>query len=94
MRVLVTGSNGLIGSEAVLYFDAVGANVRGQFGERQHPETHFFDLCCHRFPVRSAATTTRALTSTVRNYSGHGLQLDGLHASGLVELTTGFGQLN
>jgi CDP-paratose 2-epimerase len=29
MRVLVTGSNGLIGSEAVLYFDGLGADVVG-----------------------------------------------------------------
>jgi CDP-paratose 2-epimerase len=29
MRVLVTGSNGLIGSEAVVYFDALGADVVG-----------------------------------------------------------------
>jgi len=29
MRILVTGSNGLIGSEAVLYFDALGADVVG-----------------------------------------------------------------
>lgn len=29
MRVLVTGSNGLIGSEAVLYFDALGADLLG-----------------------------------------------------------------
>jgi len=29
MRVLVTGSNGLIGSEAVTYFDALGAEVVG-----------------------------------------------------------------
>lgn len=29
MRVLVTGSNGLIGSEAVAYFDALGAEVVG-----------------------------------------------------------------
>lgn len=29
MRVLVTGSNGLIGSEAVAYFDALGAEVLG-----------------------------------------------------------------
>jgi CDP-paratose 2-epimerase len=29
MRVLVTGSNGLIGSEAVTYFDALGADVLG-----------------------------------------------------------------
>ena len=29
MRVLVTGSNGLIGSEAVSYFDALGADVIG-----------------------------------------------------------------
>jgi CDP-paratose 2-epimerase len=29
MRVLVTGSNGLIGSEAVLYFDRLGAEVVG-----------------------------------------------------------------
>jgi CDP-paratose 2-epimerase len=29
MRVLVTGSNGLVGSEAVLYFDALGADVVG-----------------------------------------------------------------
>jgi CDP-paratose 2-epimerase len=29
MRVLVTGSNGLIGSEAVIYFDALGAEVVG-----------------------------------------------------------------
>ena len=29
MKVLVTGSNGLIGSEAVLYFDALGAEVTG-----------------------------------------------------------------
>jgi CDP-paratose 2-epimerase len=29
MRVLVTGSNGLIGSEAVAYFDALGADVLG-----------------------------------------------------------------
>ena len=29
MRVLVTGSNGLIGSEAVLYFDRLGAEVIG-----------------------------------------------------------------
>jgi CDP-paratose 2-epimerase len=29
MRVLVTGSNGLIGSEAVLYFDGLGAEVVG-----------------------------------------------------------------
>ena len=29
MRVLVTGSNGLIGSEAVIYFDALGADVVG-----------------------------------------------------------------
>ena len=29
MRVLVTGSNGLIGSEAVLYFDELGADVVG-----------------------------------------------------------------
>lgn len=29
MNVLVTGSNGLIGSEAVLYFDALGADVTG-----------------------------------------------------------------
>jgi CDP-paratose 2-epimerase len=29
MRVLVTGSNGLIGSEAVSYFDALGADVLG-----------------------------------------------------------------
>ena len=29
MRVLVTGSNGLIGSEAVLYFDRLGADVVG-----------------------------------------------------------------
>jgi CDP-paratose 2-epimerase len=29
MRVLVTGSNGLIGSEAVVYFDALGAEVLG-----------------------------------------------------------------
>src|SRR5436189_5181756 len=29
MRVLVTGSNGLIGSEAVTYFDGLGAEVVG-----------------------------------------------------------------
>lgn len=29
MRVLVTGSNGLIGSEAVIYFDSLGADVVG-----------------------------------------------------------------
>jgi CDP-paratose 2-epimerase len=29
MRVLVTGSNGLIGSEAVVYFDKIGAEVVG-----------------------------------------------------------------
>ena len=29
MRVLVTGSNGLIGSEAVIYFDGLGADVVG-----------------------------------------------------------------
>src|SRR6201746_792560 len=29
MRVLVTGSNGLIGSEAVGYFDGLGADVVG-----------------------------------------------------------------
>ena len=29
MRVLVTGSNGLIGSEAVAYFDGLGADVVG-----------------------------------------------------------------
>ncbi|MEA2697788.1 MAG: CDP-paratose 2-epimerase, partial [Myxococcales bacterium] len=29
MRVLVTGSNGLIGSEAVTYFDKLGAEVTG-----------------------------------------------------------------
>ena len=29
MRVLVTGSNGLIGSEAVSYFDGIGADVVG-----------------------------------------------------------------
>ena len=29
MRVLVTGSNGLIGSEAVIYFDTLGAEVTG-----------------------------------------------------------------
>src|SRR5437764_75632 len=29
MRVLVTGSNGLIGSEAVIYFDKLGADVLG-----------------------------------------------------------------
>ncbi len=29
MRVLVTGSNGLIGSEAVVYFDSLGAEVTG-----------------------------------------------------------------
>ena len=29
MRVMVTGSNGLIGSEAVAYFDALGAEVVG-----------------------------------------------------------------
>ncbi len=29
MRVLITGSNGLIGSEAVTYFDALGADVLG-----------------------------------------------------------------
>jgi CDP-paratose 2-epimerase len=29
MKVLVTGSNGLIGSEAVLHFDALGADVTG-----------------------------------------------------------------
>ncbi len=29
MRVLVTGSNGLIGSEAVMYFDGLGADVVG-----------------------------------------------------------------
>ena len=29
MRVLVTGSNGLIGSEAVVYFDGLGAEVVG-----------------------------------------------------------------
>lgn len=29
MRVLVTGSNGLIGSEAVIYFDELGADVFG-----------------------------------------------------------------
>ena len=29
MRVLVTGSNGLIGSEAVTYFDGIGADVVG-----------------------------------------------------------------
>ncbi len=29
MRVLVTGSNGLIGSEAVVYFDEIGAEVVG-----------------------------------------------------------------
>jgi CDP-paratose 2-epimerase len=29
MRVLVTGSNGLIGSEAVTYFDSLGADVLG-----------------------------------------------------------------
>jgi len=29
MRVLVTGSNGLIGSEAVIYFDSLGADVLG-----------------------------------------------------------------
>jgi CDP-paratose 2-epimerase len=29
MRVLVTGSNGLIGSEAVAYFDALGADIVG-----------------------------------------------------------------
>jgi CDP-paratose 2-epimerase len=29
MRVLVTGSNGLIGSEAVAYFDSLGADVIG-----------------------------------------------------------------
>ena len=29
MRVLVTGSNGLIGSEAVVYFDAQGADIVG-----------------------------------------------------------------
>ena len=29
MRVLVTGSNGLIGSEAVVYFDGLGADVVG-----------------------------------------------------------------
>ena len=29
MRVLVTGSNGLIGSEAVVFFDQLGAEVVG-----------------------------------------------------------------
>src|SRR5579872_7359148 len=29
MRVLVTGSNGLIGSEAVTYFDELGADIVG-----------------------------------------------------------------
>jgi CDP-paratose 2-epimerase len=29
MRILITGSNGLIGSEAVVYFDALGADVVG-----------------------------------------------------------------
>jgi CDP-paratose 2-epimerase len=29
MRVLITGSNGLIGSEAVIYFDGLGADVVG-----------------------------------------------------------------
>ena len=66
MRVLVTGSSGLIGSEAVRYFDRRGSQV---YGIDNNMRADFFG------PGGDTTWTLRHLQETCRNFEHHRLDI-------------------
>jgi CDP-paratose 2-epimerase len=66
MKVLVTGSSGLVGSEAVRYFDHRGARV---YGVDNNMRADFFG------PGGDTAWTLRHLRETCRNFDHRGLDI-------------------
>jgi CDP-paratose 2-epimerase len=66
MRVLVTGSSGLIGSEAVTYFDALGHEVHGVDNNMRR---EFFG------PKGDTTWNLERLLETTRGFAHHGLDI-------------------
>jgi CDP-paratose 2-epimerase len=64
--VLVTGSNGLIGSEAVLHYDGLGCTVHGVDNNLRRD---FFG------PAGDTAWNLRRLTASTRSFSHHALDI-------------------
>ena len=66
MRVLVTGSNGLIGSEAVLHYDALGCQV---FGIDNNMRAEFFG------PKGDTTWNLERLRSRTHHFEHHGIDI-------------------
>jgi CDP-paratose 2-epimerase len=66
MKVLITGSSGLIGSEAVTYYDAQGHNVHGIDNNLRR---EFFG------PLGDTQWNLERLRATTRNFTHHGLDI-------------------
>jgi CDP-paratose 2-epimerase len=66
MRVLVTGSNGLIGSEAVRYYDGEGHEV---FGIDNNMRAVFFG------PAGDTSWNLRHLKESTRNFTHHDIDI-------------------